>query len=329
MTQFVSEISSKVTVIVPVYNAKDYLEECLYTLLAQTYSNLEIILVDDGSKDGSGEICDSYSLKDGRIIVIHQKNAGVSAARNKALDIATGEYIMFCDSDDVVAPQWVEMQVAAQKKYPNSAMSSQVEKFHDSVRVKEFSELNVENINYWELFIFGLSGYPVNKLFVKSVIDKYSLRFEVGVPIGEDAAFVSAYMQHCDDYYLITNPLYYYRQVESSALHKYNPRQLEYMLKAFYVRIPLVDDKEMTQYCDHWLCEFIRLLNNVFNERNDVLFWSKVRYNRKMLASKEMRFCLEHATGKNENRIILFLVKHNLPLIYRLMQIGYKILGKL
>lgn len=319
---------NKVSIIVPVYNTKEWLEDCVNSLLTQTYRNIEIILVDDGSGDGSGELCDSFVKKDNRVVVLHQKNSGVSVARNNALDKATGEYVMFCDSDDIVAPQWVEMHVAAQKKYPNCSISSQVERFHDCINVEEYSEINVERIDYWTLFISGHSGYPVNKIFSKTIIDKYHLRFEIGVPIGEDVAYVSNYMSHCEGYYFISNLLYYYRQIGSSALHKYNSRQLEYMLKAFYARVPLVAEKDLTKYCDHWLCEFIRLLNNVFDEKNKTSFLSKVCYNRGMLASEEMKFCLRNASGKNENKIILFLVRHNLPLIYRVMQIGYKTFSK-
>lgn len=92
-----------ISVIVPVYNVRDYLEKCLLSICVQTYSNLEIILIDDGSSDGSGELCDLYAQRDKRIKVIHQVNAGQSAARNRGLDIAQGEFLGFVDSDD-----WIE-----------------------------------------------------------------------------------------------------------------------------------------------------------------------------------------------------------------------------
>ena len=91
----------KVSVIIPVYNVEKYLQKCLDSVINQTYKNLEIICVDDGSPDNSGGILDAYAQNDSRIIVIHQENAGVSAARNRGLDAATGEYIAFVDSDDV------------------------------------------------------------------------------------------------------------------------------------------------------------------------------------------------------------------------------------
>lgn len=99
---------SKVSIIVPVYNVELYLEEMLDSVVAQTYRNLEIILVDDGSKDSSGKICDRYAEKDNRIVVIHQENAGAANAKNAGLDRATGEYITFADSDDIVEKDWIE-----------------------------------------------------------------------------------------------------------------------------------------------------------------------------------------------------------------------------
>ena len=96
-----------VSVIIPVYNVEPYLREALDSVLSQTYDNLEIILIDDGSTDGSGDICDEYALHDSHIRVIHQNNKGLSAARNAGLDVISGDYIVFLDSDDVYLPEYV------------------------------------------------------------------------------------------------------------------------------------------------------------------------------------------------------------------------------
>lgn len=97
-----------ISIIVPVYNVKDYLEKCLQSICVQTYKNLEIILIDDGSSDGSGELCDLFAQRDGRIKVIHQTNAGQSAARNRGLAVAQGEFLGFVDSDDWIEPDMYE-----------------------------------------------------------------------------------------------------------------------------------------------------------------------------------------------------------------------------
>lgn len=97
-----------ISIVVPIYNVEKYLERCLKTLLSQTYENIEIILVDDGSPDGCPAVCDAYAQKDARIRVIHQENAGLSAARNAGIDIAKGEYLAFVDSDDYIAADYIE-----------------------------------------------------------------------------------------------------------------------------------------------------------------------------------------------------------------------------
>ena len=98
----------KVSLIVPMYNVAKYIKTCIDSILTQSYKNLELILVDDGSPDNSGKIADQYAVKDGRVKVIHKQNAGVSAARNTGIDAATGDYICFADGDDYVMPNYVE-----------------------------------------------------------------------------------------------------------------------------------------------------------------------------------------------------------------------------
>ena len=106
-----------ISIIVPVYQVKDYVGECVESLMAQTYMNLEILLVDDGSTDGSGVICDEYANRDDRIRVIHQENRGLSAARNVGLDQAGGEYVAFVDSDDAVLPDFIEVLYELAERY--------------------------------------------------------------------------------------------------------------------------------------------------------------------------------------------------------------------
>lgn len=101
-------MDAKISVIVPVYNCREYLPECIESILNQTYQQIQLVLVDDGSSDGSGEICDLYALQDDRVQVIHQKNKGVSAARNAGMDAMTGEYLLFVDGDDTIAAETIQ-----------------------------------------------------------------------------------------------------------------------------------------------------------------------------------------------------------------------------
>ena len=109
--------SPRISVIVPVYNVEQYLPRCVESILAQTYENLEILLVDDGTKDNSGAICDAYARQDARVKAIHKKNGGLSSARNAGIDAATGEYLSFVDSDDWIEPDMYEKMMALMEKY--------------------------------------------------------------------------------------------------------------------------------------------------------------------------------------------------------------------
>ena len=110
-----------ISVIVPIYNVEKWLPRCVDSILSQEYKNLEIFLVDDGSPDGCPTICDEYAEKDKRIKVIHKKNGGLSDARNVAIDVASGEFICFVDSDDYVAPTYVEILYSLIEKYQTKA----------------------------------------------------------------------------------------------------------------------------------------------------------------------------------------------------------------
>lgn len=114
---------AKISVVVPIYNVEQFLDRTITAIINQTYSNLEIILVDDGSKDKSGQICDDYATKDNRIVVIHKENGGSSTARNAGIERATGDYIGFLDSDDWAEPDMYENLVAGIRQYPGSRMA--------------------------------------------------------------------------------------------------------------------------------------------------------------------------------------------------------------
>ncbi|MDA3057749.1 glycosyltransferase [Campylobacter sp. VBCF_05 NA6] len=118
-----------ISIIVPVYNVKKYLKECLNSIVSQTYTNLEIILVDDGSTDGSGEICDEFAKQEARIKVLHQKNAGQAVARNAGLDIMQGEYLSFVDSDDMIDETYIETLYNLIKKYNTKISMASYTKF--------------------------------------------------------------------------------------------------------------------------------------------------------------------------------------------------------
>ena len=220
----------KISIIVPVYKVELYLRKCLDSIVNQTYHNLEIILVDDGSPDGCGAICDEYAEKDSRIIVIHQKNAGVSAARNAGLDIATGEYIGFVDSDD-----WIELDMYAylmELALTFDAHISQCGYYFDeencSTQMYTTSENQMAqggNSSFSSDDWHKLSHANWNKLYRADVVN--DLRFDKDYAFGEDILFNVQLIQRTKKVCFGSQAKYHYVQRQGSAC--YQPITLEYL----------------------------------------------------------------------------------------------------
>ena len=209
----------KISIVIPIYNVEQYLRECIDSVIKQTYENLEIILVNDGSKDNSLNICKEYLDKDKRIRIIDQKNAGLSAARNVGLEASTGEYVMFIDSDDY-------MDLNACKVLYNAIEGTDYEfvsanfvftdsngkpwkkpKFSNKFKNKE---LTIKN--YRESFYF-INAPVWNKIFKREYLIENNLRFEVGL-YAEDAIFTTLLYLKAQKAYYIKDVVYYYRQRE-------------------------------------------------------------------------------------------------------------------
>ena len=138
-------MSDKVSIIVPVYNVEKYLDECVKSILAQTYANIEIVLVDDGSKDTSGSMCDEYKKQDERIVVVHKENGGLSSARNAGMENASGDYYIFVDSDDTISPNMVEEMVKKAKEHDAKIVSSLISEEQDKLGKGNASKVTVLN----------------------------------------------------------------------------------------------------------------------------------------------------------------------------------------
>lgn len=155
--------NSLISIIVPVYNVEKYLPRCVDSLLGQTYTNLEIFLVDDGSPDQCGKICDDYAKKDQRIIVIHKKNGGLSDARNVAINVAKGEYITFVDSDDYVASDYVKTLYRLVEKHRCKVGVAQLQTFYEGY------EVEVNQPPYYEMVFEPIRG--IEKMFYQELFD--------------------------------------------------------------------------------------------------------------------------------------------------------------
>jgi glycosyltransferase involved in cell wall biosynthesis len=190
-----------ITVVIPVYNVERYLARCLDSVLQQTYRNLEVLLVDDGSKDSSGRICDEYALQDSRVKVFHIENGGVSNARNLALANTSGEWVLFVDSDDWLELTAIERMVAFSTEnqadcgifsllfeYGNSASKMEVQEFVGTPFDLLSGKVPVSEIN-------KLICSPCNKLYKTKIIAENHLQFQAGIKFGEDFIFNAGFLR--------------------------------------------------------------------------------------------------------------------------------------
>lgn len=211
----------KVSIIIPVYNAEKYLKRSINSILNQTYKNIELILVDDGSKDNSFKICEEFAKSYKNIIAIHQENGGVSSARNAGLNCATGEYIEFVDADDSIAENCVEKLVNGIKDADVALCGFVMQKTSGEkiITAKEdcVFEFRKDVKKSFELVRQGISNSPCNKLYKK---DKIKTLFNKKYFIGEDVIFNLNYIKNCEKISVIKDALYYYDFTnESSAIH--------------------------------------------------------------------------------------------------------------
>lgn len=211
-----------ISIIIPVYNNEKFLKLCIESVVLQSYSNLEIILIDDGSTDSSGELCDRFAENDGRIVIVHQENGGVSKARNTGLNIATGKFILFVDSDDIVSLDYVEKLYNSVKNYDIAICGIVRMKINQCQDKKEIIPSGVV-LNYEMLVINILSnnkvgGYLCNKIFRRSIITEHDLQFAPRFHIGEDMLWIIEYLKYCETGVVISEVLYYYRLNENSML---------------------------------------------------------------------------------------------------------------
>ncbi len=225
-----------ISVIVPVYNVGPYLKRCLDSILSQTYRNLEIILVDDGSTDNSGAICDEYKKLDKRVLVIHKENEGVSKARNVGMDISKGEYLTFVDSDDYIEPNmYEELYSSIERESADLAVCGfrQVrvngeQKVNDASITIDWAKENIINNYFTEGVIKELMYSPWNKLFRKETLKE--LRFNTKYRLGEDILFIFEFVEKMQKMVYVNGAFYHYMMHENSAMtSSFSAKRFDYI----------------------------------------------------------------------------------------------------
>lgn len=281
-----------ISVIIPVYNVCDYIGQCLESVIHQTYSDIEIIVVDDGSTDGSGRICDMFSQKDKRIKVFHLENSGVSSARNFGIEQAAGKYIAFCDSDDIVSELWLE-SLYGNMKNTDADMSccTYCEFYSENQPLFNVSEeiQIIERSDFFSSILFDerVYGYLFNKLFKRELIcGEKHIRFMSDVYIWEDVLFVSQYLSKASSVVFSNSPLYGYRNNPESVLRSSFSYKNVSKLKVIKPVLELLEqyaDKDISlRYWNYAMktvaYTYKKLITTPIDKRNEFLKYTRCIY---------------------------------------------------
>ena len=305
-------MNKKISIIVPVYQTEKYIEICIESIIAQTYSNWELILVDDGSSDKSGSICDRYVQENDKINVIHKDNGGVSSARNKGIDIAEGDYIMFVDADDYVSPTMCENLVSYADESADIIISGFIEDFgkkQETIKVSDNICCSVDKLkqNFDLYYRLPLLNSPYAKLYKRSLLK--DIRFNSNVSMGEDFLFNLECYKRSNNIKFIPNADYYYNCTNMGSATK------KYKQEYFNCYINCYEEGKRFKYGE------IKFTNDALDETfcsNCLYFVQTTVYNVK--DKKEMQFRLK---GVLDNLYFQNVCagKYNYPLHLKIMQI--------
>lgn len=281
-------IEKMVSIIIPLYNAEKHLGYCLNSVISQTYHEIEVILVNDGSTDNSLSICQNYTAIDKRISIITIENGGVSNARNVGLDAAKGEYIQFVDSDDVIAPTMTEKLLNQMETYDADIAfcgMKIVDVDEDYIRgnVREvFSsrkigkECVLRGKEFYEefprlLFDTVLLEGPCNKIYKKKIVTDNNIRFSLDMSLGEDFLFNLKYFENSRKFVFVSEELYFYVQLNEDSLSRaYRKDMLKIKVRLldayrdFMDRMNAWTPEGEIWYADYCVGYFISVLNNLF-----------------------------------------------------------------
>lgn len=316
------------SVIVPVYNAEKTLKRCMDSLLDQTVTDYEIIAVDDGSKDGSGKILDSYACE--KVRIIHQKNGGVSKARNAGLDAAQGDIILFCDSDDYVEKNFVEVLCS----YLNNGgadlvcccfNSIDVETLKVTERTTGFDTPHIlKKEEFLKLRGIDLMACGWDKAYRTSIIRDNNIRFDEALSCGEDTSFTLEYIRRSEkDILLINDRLYNYsyrlgdnlaaRYTSDSFFGKYQPLFRNYQTAV--EELHAVRDSNLTALYTGFFLFFVDCLLSTWDRRCEFGFFKKIVYCHKIVTSEEFRICYDNMDKSRFVSIYLTVMKSRCALL--------------
>lgn len=290
-----------ISVVIPVYNAAKYLQRCLASVLCQTYTDIECILVNDGSKDKSVQLCQSFGKKDSRIIVVNKENEGVDKTRFEGLKHASGEFVMFLDSDDWLEKDAVENLMKPMSQFEADVVVGQIRNvYHVAfLYLRDWRQKSLKNTNKlisheemmedYYLSFFGINILPVSMcatLYRRSVINQAQLQ-PSGLGFGEDLAFNMKLMPYVQKYYMIDKIVYNYRKERWGASPKYLDNWLKNARLLFDSKMQQIKELHYDKAIKWQLIEYVNYIKTYV--RNSLLYDAKHIEKRKVILREEFQ----------------------------------------
>lgn len=315
----------KVSIIIPIFNTGTLLKRSVESVLEQTLTDIELILVDDGSSDDSGKICDEFAQKDSRVKVIHKSNEGVSVARNTGISVAQGEYIGFVDSDD-----WIEKDMyqnlysKAKETNAEIVMCDAVTKYDDKNDEEDtISQLATDRFlkreDIYPKLLMEMAGSACRCIYKRELLCKYDINFPVGLKFSEDRIFNILAMGHSRGVYYIKKA-YYNRYIrEGSAVNKYYENMLDIALDARTRTMQAIDNawEENQKYKDMFENQTVgyalTAINNEFYKNSKGTFFEKYNNVKKICKNSEIRNSIK-LTGAKDIRLFFIMKGMIIPL---------------
>lgn len=313
---------AEISIIIPVYNSSKYLEKCFESIRLQTFTDFEVIAINDGSTDNSGNICDKFALLDTRFKIIHKKNEGVSVARNTGIEQSCGRYITFIDSDDWIDEDYLHNLDNESYNNADLVVSGIIREYNDSSQKnlnicdKFFSsrEASWLHILVKSRLLFG----PCNKLYKTSIIKDYNLTFPLNISYGEDRIFNYEYLKHVSTIRTISYSGYHYRQSSGNSLttiSRINMFELEYsqwqlLNEAYKNKEAFNQEVQQDQYIDlFWIIH-----DNIFANRLQGIKYLHV-YIKKLLTTPEISNIKRFEDQIKYNKIIKYCILNRKSLL--------------
>ena len=255
-------ITPKISVIVPVYNAEKYLHRCIDSILSQTFTDFELLLIDDGSKDGSGAICDEYAAKDNRVRVFHKENGGVSSARNLGLDNACGEWVTFVDADDYVLPSYLATYIEISTANVDMCVVGIIPDYS----ISSDYQITKTSVDYFgdvkgAMLLLNdcqMIGSLCNKLFRTSIINSHEIRLDKCYKFREDEDFFLKYMCYASNVSVTSIECYVYiipDWTKYNHCDNFNVSLSMYssVIRIFEEKANVVTDEYQVNLCNEWI----------------------------------------------------------------------------